>query len=254
MPDDNQPDVQPQDAQSTQDQIPLPEQTPEQPQAQPAPSLFASAMAPNISQTSQPVSTVSQVQRPPDDLQSHPAVQKASVLHRVAETLAGGPKIRTTYNNDGSVNREPVPLTSKEILLGSLSNILSGVGQVSSNLSNRMAGRAPAAPQPLPTQVAAQQRAQQSEEDYNRQENAKVQKAKVLNANLEAMRAAYTVGKEDDDAKDSFISNHSADLQQYQKDGIIEQSGVPSDQLLSKGFNKSKNTAVPNGKILFFDA
>lgn len=247
MPDNQTQDIQPQDAQSTQDQIPLPEQ-----QAQPAPTLFQSAMAPVIQQTSQPVSTVSQVQRPPDDLQSHPAVQKAALLHRVAETIAGGPRVRTTYNDDGSVTRVPVPLSSKEILTGAVANILSGVGQVAGNLSNRMAGR-PANPiQPLPSQVAQQQQAQQSQADFEQEQQAKIQKAKVLNANLEAMRSAYAIGKEDDAAKDAYISNHSADLQQYQKDGIVEASGIPSDELLKKGFDKSKYTVIPDGKVPVF--
>jgi len=245
---DNQPEVQTQDAQSTQSQIPSPEQTQDQTQAQPA-SLFQSAMAPAIQQPSQPVSTVSQVQRPPDDLQSHPAVQKASVLHRVAETLAGGPKIRTTYNDDGSVNREPVPLTSKEILTGAVANILGALGQAGQAGVAASQHRAPPVPQPLPTQVAQQQRDQQSAEDFDRIQTQKVRQAKVIEANLNAMKAAYAVGKEDDAAKDAYVTNHSADLERYQKSGIVEASQIPSDQLMQKSFDKSKYTVIPDGKV-----
>ena len=66
------------------------------------------------------------------------------------------------------------------------------------------------------------------------------------------MKSAFAIGKEDDDAKDAYIANHSADLQQYQKDGIVEASAIPSDQLLKKGFDTTKFTVVPDGRVPAF--
>ena len=186
-------------------------------------------------------------------LDFHPAVTAAHVARKVGEAIAGGPRIKTTIDpNTGTVTREKVPLSTREILTGALANVLGGIGQVSSNLSNRMAGR-PANPiQPLPSQVAQQQQAQQSQEDFERQQQTKIQQAKVLNANMEAMRSAYAIGKEDDDAKDSVINNHKDDLDQWQKSGAVEASNIPSNELMQKGFDKSKYVAIPDGRVPVF--
>ena len=232
LPDNNGP--QPVDSTVDQNQLPTPEQS-------------ASQNPPQSPQTVQPVTQSTETPEP-HPLDSHPAVQQASLGRRVAEVLAGGPRIRTTYNQDGSVVREKVPLSGKELLTGVLANVLSGIGQTSSNLSARMQGRAPQPIQPLPTQVAAQQQAQMSEDDFNRQQNEKVRKAKIIEANLSAMKAAYAVGKEDDDAKDAFISNHADDLKRYNDAGIVAASKIPSDQLMKQSFDKAKFTVVPDGK------
>ena len=200
-------------------------------------------------------STLTQVQRPPDALQSHPAVKRAELLHRVAETIAGGPKIQTTYNDDGSVTHTPVPLSTKQILLGSLANILGGVGDVSQNLSARMKGQTPPNQNPqLATQQAQQKQDEISEADYNRQQNAKVRQAKVLNANLEAMRSAYALGKEDDATKDAAIANHADDLTNWQKAGAVEASHVPSNEIMQRGYDPGKFVSVIDGKIPVYKA
>ena len=159
-------------------------------------------------------------QPPADPLANHPAVQQAGIIRRVGETIAGGPRVTTKIDpNTGEITREKQPLQTKDILLGALANILGSVGQVSGNLSNRMQGRSPQPIQPLPTQQAQQQQAQQSEEDFNRVQNQKIRQAKVLESNLTAMRTAYALGKENDDAKDSSIANHAGDLKTVGKGG-----------------------------------
>ena len=126
----------------------------------------------------------------------HPLVQNASVLRRVGEVLAGGPRYKTTYDDQGQATRTPVPLSTRQILLASVANVLGGAGQIASNLGNRMEGRAPQPIQPLPSQVAQQKQDQQSEEDYNREQTQKIRKAKIIEANLTAMVFAYAVGEE----------------------------------------------------------
>jgi hypothetical protein len=256
MPDDNT--QQPQPTVSTVDQNQITPEIADPTQAQPAPSLFQSAMAPvTQQQTSQqpptPADPAEQAKAARDkQLDFHPLVTAAHVARKVGEAISGGTQYKETFDESGNVTRTPIPPTTKSIITGALANILGGMGQMAGGALAASQHRAPPPPQPLPTQVAQQQRNQQSEEDYNRQENAKVQKAKVITANLEAMRAGYAVGKEDDDAKDAYIANHSSDLQQYQKDGIVEASKIPSDQLMSKGFDKSKYTVIPDGRVPVF--
>ncbi len=66
---------------------------------------------------------------------------------------------------------------------------------------------------------------------------------------MEAMRAAYAIGKEDDAAKDSVIANHADDLANWNKSAAVEASNIPSDELMAKGFDKSKYVAIPDGKV-----
>jgi hypothetical protein len=206
-------------------------------------------------QAAQPVqpTTSTMPDQIPDPLANHPAVQQAGVIRRVGETIAGGPRIKTTIDpQTGTVTREKVPLSTGEILKGALANILGGLGQAGNAYVASRQGRPNPAPQPLPTQAAAQQRAQQSQADFEQQQQTKVQQAKVLSANMEAMRSAYAAGKEDDEAKDSIIQNHADDLDQWNKSGAVEASNIPSNELMKKGFDKTKYIAIPDGKVPAF--
>lgn len=183
-------------------------------------------------------------------LDFHPAVTAAHVARKVGEAIAGGPRMETSIDpNTGVATRKPVPLSTKDILAGAVANILGGFGQVANNASARMGGRSPAPIQPLPTQQAQQQRDQQSTEDFDRIQQQKVRQAKVLEANMTAMKAAYAMGKEDDDSKDSVIQNHAGDLEQWQKSGSVQAQNIPSDQLMKKGFDPSKYIAIPDGRV-----
>jgi len=228
--------------------------TPDPNQSQTAPSLFAQQMAPVVAQQQQ--NQPSQPQPDPNQvkdaaLDQHPAVKQASVLRRVGETLAGNP-YKETISPDGAVTREKQPLSTKQLLLGAVANILGGLGQVAERTSDRMQGRAPQPIQPLPSQQAQQQRNQQSEEDFNREQNQKVRQAKIINANLEATRSAFALGKEEDSAKQAAVDNHADDLANWQKAGAVEASRIPSDEIMSKNFDKTKFVAVPDGIVPVF--
>src|ERR1700677_88351 len=252
MPDDQE--VQPSDAQPTSDQLPVGDgQNGTAPVPQPpAPQQPVAAQPPTPDQQN------TQIQQAKDSrdkqLDFHPAVTAAHVARKVGEAIAGGPRIKTTVDpNTGTVTREKVPLSTKEILTGAIANILGGISQVGQAGVAAAQHRPAPPPQPLPTQVAAQQQAQQTQADFEQQQQTKVQQAKVLNANLEAMRTAYAVGKEDDDAKDSVVNNHADDLANWNKSGAVEASNVPSNELMAKGFDKSKYVAVPDGKVPVFN-
>src|ERR1700677_1413236 len=153
MPDDQE--VQPSDAQPTSDQLPVGDgQNGTAPVPQPpAPQQPVAAQPPTPDQQN------TQIQQAKDSrdkqLDFHPAVTAAHVARKVGEAIAGGPRIKTTVDpNTGTVTREKVPLSSKEILAGAVANILGGLAQVASNFSARQAGRSPQPIQPLPTQQA----------------------------------------------------------------------------------------------------
>jgi hypothetical protein len=251
---DNQPEVQTQDAQSTQSQIPSPEQT----QAQPAPSLFQSAFAPVVQQLQPVEANSTQSQIPPDAaeqakaqrdkaLDFHPAVTAAHVVRKVGEAIAGGPRIKTTYNEDGSVTREPVPLSTGDVIKGALANILGGLSQAGQAGVAASQHRPAPAPQPLPTQVAQQQRDAQSNDDFDRIQQQKVRAAKVLTANLENQRLSYALRHAANDVLDQNIALHKDDLVNWNKAGVVEASQVPSSQLLKRGYSPSDFLAIPDG-------
>ena len=182
-----------------------PDSTPS-PDNQQQPSLFQKLMANQIApapaaanpdqQNQAPATpTPEQVQAAKDAaLQNHPAVKHASVLHKVAETLAGGPKTITSFDPDtGQRIETKQPLTNKQILLGALANVLGTIGNAAEGFSAGMQHRAPRPAQPLPTQAADQQQAQQSEEDWNRAQNLRVRQATIMHSNLEAMRLSYAL-------------------------------------------------------------
>jgi len=188
-------------------------------------------------------------------LDFHPAVTAAHVARKVGEAIAGGPRTKTTIDpNTGVVTREKEPLSTKDIITGALANILGGISQAGNGFVAAREHRAAPPPQPLPTQQAQQQQDQQATEDFNRVQQQKVRQAKVIEANLNAMRTGYSIGKEDDEAKDSVIQNHASDLEQWQKSGAVEAQNIPSDQLLKKGYDTSKYIAVPDGRVPVINA
>ena len=185
----------------------------------------------------------------PRDL--HPSVQSASIVRRVAETLAGGPRVVTTIDPEtGERKQTPVPLSSRQILLGAVANILGGTGQIASNLSNRMEGRAPKPIAPLPTQVAQQQQAAQADSDYDRIQNQKVRQAKVLTANMEAARVAYGLAHEEEETKRAEVAAHADSLANWEKAGAVSASGLSGDDMMkSDRFPKADYFFVPDGVV-----
>ena len=88
---------------------------------------------------------------PADPRDAHPAVQQAGIMRRIGETIAGGPRIKTTIDpNTGAVTREKQPLDTKDIITGALANILGGLSQAGNAFVASREHRAPPAPQPLP--------------------------------------------------------------------------------------------------------
>jgi hypothetical protein len=235
MPDE----VQPTTSDSTETQItPAEQNSPQNGQVPPAPDT-----------SNLPVSTQAPVQRP-NPLDNHPAVQQAGVMRRIGETIAGGPRVKTTIDpNTGTVTREQVPLSNKDIITGALANILGGISQVSGGALAARQHRAPPAPQPLPTQVAQQKQAQQSQADFEQEQQAKLQKAKILEANMTALKTGYGLGQEEDAAKDSYIKTHEDELKENQDSGNVQDSNIPGSQIPKKGYDLKDVVFIPDGRV-----
>src|ERR1700744_2935941 len=61
------------------------------------------------------------------DYSNHPAVQRADLLHTIAQTLAGGPRFKTSINpNTGEMVHTPVPLSKGDIGLAIAAEALKG--------------------------------------------------------------------------------------------------------------------------------
>lgn len=244
MPDDFN---QPQQSDSTvNDQLPL--------SAQVSQSQDQSAPNQPQPQTGQPVTQAQPApQNPPDAslnaaLEQHPANVRAKLMYKIAESLSGGPQYRTTIDpQTGEATKTKIQLSPKDLTRLSLANLLSGFGQVSSNLSDRMAGRRPPQPQALPSQQIQAQRDATAGADFDRVQNQRVRAAKIINSNLESMRLSYALRHENEDALQRTVANSSDELENWNKAGAVEASKIPSSQLLSKGFDKSKYLAVPDG-------
>jgi hypothetical protein len=147
MPDDNT--QQPQPTVSTVDQNQITPEIADPTQAQPAPSLFQSAMAPvTQQQTSQqpptPADPAEQAKAARDkQLDFHPLVTAAHVARKVGEALSGGTQYKETFDESGNVTRTPIPPTTKSIITGALANILGGISQAAGAVSASRRGKLP---------------------------------------------------------------------------------------------------------------
>jgi hypothetical protein len=205
-----------------------------------------------------PVAQPAPVQaQPAPQVQVPPAVpphaQKASMLHDIAEVLAGGPTYKTTINAEtGAATREKVPVSGKHlglaIALEALGGAIGGLKERGPNAAGQAAANQFAVGQQQ-AQQRQQAQAQQANEDFERVQKQKVRQQQTLAANMEAMRTAYAVGKEDEESKQKAVDNHSSELESWKNNGAIEDSKVPSNELMKRGFDPSKYIAVPDGTV-----
>lgn len=216
--------------------------------------MSASGQPPTVDQQSQPP-----VQSPVGQNPQQPTIQvvaahpKAHLFHSILETLGGGDK--TQYSVDpqtGAMSATRVPQTSgqlgKTILAGALTGLFAGAGEHGPGSE----GRSAAAGFQAASQQRQQQQAQaqnQAKDDFERQQQQKVRQAQIVKANMEAVRSAYALGKENDETKDKVISNHADDLKQWKDLGQIKDSSIPSSEMMQRGFDPSKYVAIPDGRI-----
>jgi hypothetical protein len=122
----------------------------------------------------------------------HPLVAKAGILSQVAQALAGGPRIKTVVNEDGSTTRTATPLSpghiGMAIALEAISGALTGLAQTGPAAGARGAALAFAQSN---AQVAARnsQQEQQAQTDFTNRANALQQKASNAHVNAQTIAA-----------------------------------------------------------------
>jgi hypothetical protein len=196
------------------------------------------------------------------DVTQHPLVQKASLMHSVAQALAGNPK-RVWISDDGVRHEEPLPASGKslmaaialEALQGSLAGLAYG------------RGKGPGAAG-LGAMQQAQQRRQQeqqrqdelAEKQHSDRATALAQQASSYQANLRTRALAQEVGERDEKSHQDWIAAHASTVQ-YLRDmapGAIIKDNAPESEITDPAFTSKalQNgwVAIPIGYVPRYDA
>jgi hypothetical protein len=169
-------------------------------------------------QTSQMVSNPSPTPAQPaqpqtDPNATHPAVQHASLLHTIAETLAGGPRYKPMIDANGNRTLQRIPLDRKDIgmaiAMSAISGALSGLQARGPNASAQAAGRGFATTSAMRSEAdqAAEQKAQQ---DFANRSKALATKAAVFETNSRTLLNTAEAEKYGADALDKIIEQNRA--------------------------------------------
>jgi len=180
--------------------------------------------------------------------QQHPSIQRASLLHSVAEALAGGPRTVTRIDpQTGVATRTQVPLSKGDILsaiaLEALSGSLAGLAQKGPNAEGQAAeaGYERVSQQ---QQQAQQQQEQQASQDFARQASA------YELANRVRLNTAQAEKLGVENLKDAVAANADL-LSAYEDQGVVDDQHISQDALLAGlkngTYSALKQIAVPDG-------
>lgn len=175
---------------------------------------------------------------------------KESGWHKIAGALAGGTHT-ATYKVDpetGKIGVELKPKTGREEIMGAVANVLSGLaaGAGQKDFKRGFAAGAQQVSQQLQQQKG--QGRQEAIDDYNQQQQAKVQKAQAMHANLQAYSLAQDIGRKDKEDHDTMVSTYADSV----KD--LRELNIPgADQELSeedvKKLNGTDKVAMAVGTV-----
>lgn len=206
----------------------------------------------NQQPASQPSATVS---NPAPAAPVHPSIEKANVLRNVAETLAGGPRFKTSIDpNTGAATRTRVPLSRGDILtalaMEAISGALAGFSQKGPGAVGR-AGEAGFQQTSQQIQAAQTQQEQEAQQDFQNRRLSLAQNAAIHEQNSRTIlttQQAERMGVES--LKDSVDAN-AALLQSYKDAGAVGDEHVTQDALMegmqSGKYSGLSMTAIPDG-------
>lgn len=265
-------------AADSQQSAPAPQPSPA-PQSTPTPGVtavpVASATSAQPGTVSNPTPTNQQPQPSPSATVSnpapaqHPAVQKASVLREMAQTLAGGPKYSTTVDpKTGAITRTEVPLSNKAIwgalVLEAISGSLTGLAQRGPNAIAQagVAGLKQGEQQFQQRQAAEQQQTQEQQQNFQNQNAALAAKASLYETNSRTLlNTAQAQNLGVNAVKDLIAINRASGVLDVDP-ALLENSGVPmteaelSDALRNGSINSTSHlgpvagyTIGPDGQI-----
>ncbi|HEY1804953.1 MAG TPA: hypothetical protein VGG45_10785 [Terracidiphilus sp.] len=166
-------------------------------------------------------------------MQNHPSVQRASLLHTIAQTLAGGPRYKTSINDDGTTTRTPVPLSRGDVAMAIVAEALSGSMAGLAQRGPGATGRAAAAgfdQVSQQQQQAQQQAAAQAQQDANNRSTALVRKATIFETNMRARLNAAQAEQFGADAIDKIVEQNRAAGLLDPDQPFVENGGIPMTQ------------------------
>lgn len=249
--------VQPTDAQSVQNAPDAPNNaTPPVQQSQPA--ITGATLAPGQNQPQQPSQSqpglVSNAPAAPPDLSNHPSVQRAGILHTIAETLAGGPRYQLTPNDDGTLTRTRVPLSKGDLAMALAMEAISGS---LAGLAQRGPGAGGAAAEAGFQQVsqqrqqADQEAQQQAQQDATNKANALVRQGQVYEQNSRVILNTAQAERYGIESLKDAVNQNAQLLSDYEDAGAILAHNVPQDTLREKlangEYSPVREIAVPDG-------
>lgn len=157
----------------------------------------------------------------PPEHADNPAVKRASLFRSIAQTLAGGPRYKTTIDaNTGETKREAVPLSGREIGMAIALEALTG------GMAGLQAGRGkgPGAAGMAGVQQglrADAMRRQAEDEDTEAQQKNLANQAAVANTNMRMAMNARALSQGDRDAHQFNVDSYASLYQAAQKIGAV---------------------------------
>lgn len=181
--------------------------------------------------------------------QTPPAVQKASIFHDVAETLAGGPHYKYSVDAYGNMQRTKLPVSNAHLALAiameALGGGIEGLGVKSGPNATGRAAAETFAQSKQNVQQQDQQARQQATQDFAR-------RAQVLETNMRMYTNARNLSKADADQIDGYIGQYK-DLATKLKteypgyvEGVAKYSDFPK-------YHVTINNAIPYMRVARLD-
>ena len=213
---------------------------PQQPQAQPA------SNSPQMSANVQPQT----------DNSNHPLVRHASILHDIAQTLAGGPRYSESIDpNTGKRTLTPVKMDRKDIgmaiALSAIQGSLAGLQAKGPNATAQAAGRGFDATAQS-REKADQQASEKTQQDFVNQQTA-------LAANLRTRNMAQEIGQREEQAHKDWINAHAptvAAIREKYPDAVIGDNMTEAevkDPAFTQQALKNGWIAIPTDSVPRFD-
>lgn len=220
--------------------------TPQQPQAQQGQPQQGSQGGQQQPNPQQPKAQGAMPNGTPAAPATNPSVQRAGWLHTVAETLAGGPRFKTSIDpNTGVMTRTKVPLSRGDIGMAIVAEVLGGAmaGFSVKNGPGNL-GRAAAAGYQQGQEQQQQQRQQQMDEANQNYARA----AAITQANFQTHANALKMSLMDQDYHEKFVDQQKPILDNLNAVGAVLATNVKEQDLLSK-YHVTKDMAVADGVV-----
>jgi hypothetical protein len=168
-------------------------------------------------------------------------------INTAAEALAGGPRYRTSYDTEGNVTRNKIPVSTAHLSLAiGLEALRGGLAGLAAKGPNRMGEAAQAGMQTGQQQLAQKQAAQTAQDAQAREDQSR--KLDVFKANMTNYQTAMLVGKESKEIADKlgdstdFFTSGIQDGTIPLGDGMSHSEAIEADTMANLKNQKSSAT------------